>query len=183
MLVETYEAVETGFDGQVECDAEALAIIEAMGLSGQQKLVAKTEAGDEVRNPYRKMTADEGFIYNLLLTKHTALDKYSDGAIPLRVLQVAAHSKDHADVKDPILVGENGDTWSAERFLLARWGEVLEPLNELRKLAAAKLKAKLLGECAKAASHAQADVAAIEAMSLDAIAELGPAKAINYYGL
>jgi hypothetical protein len=194
MHVETYEAVETGFDGAVECDAEALALIEQLGLEGQQKLVAKNDAGDDVRNPYRKMTADENYVYSLLLSRKVKLDQYDDGPIPLRVLQVAAHAKDHfstlmvwcpenADVKDPILLGYTGNEYSRERFMLARWGEVLEPLDKLRPLAAAKHRAKLQADCAKAQAKVAADAAAIESMSLDAIASLGADKGISYYGL
>ncbi len=92
MLVETFEAIETDAGGEVECDAEAIALIEELGLEGQRKLINKT--GDApARNPYRKMSIQERFAFRALMPKHVALDKYSDGPIPLRVLQVAAHAK------------------------------------------------------------------------------------------
>lgn len=143
MEVETYEAIETMGDGSVECDPEALALIESLDLEGQKKLVTKTDDGETVRSPYRKMTAAEKIVYEAILPRKVALSKYEDGPIPLRVLQVAAHARplfDHivircpanADDPDPLLLGVNGPDYSPrEIFLLARWGEVLEPFEKL----------------------------------------------------
>lgn len=152
MLVETFEVTETYSDGSVECEAEALELIEKLGLEGQQKLVAG-DGESRVRSPYRKMTKEEAVIYQALCPQESALAEFSESAIPVRVLQVAAHAVDlfdhlivwsaeNADVKDPILVGFNGSKYSTtERFILARWGAELLPLSELAKLAGEKIRA------------------------------------------
>lgn len=160
MNVETYEVPEVDCNGEVESDEEAIALIEKLGLTGQQKLLKKNESGEQVRTPYRKMTAEELFVYRTLCPKTDDVRKYDDGPIPVRVLQVAAHAMDlfekvqvwypdNADVRDPVLVGVNGDGYSRmERFILARWGDVLESLSELHakavEIAVRARKSKLL---------------------------------------
>lgn len=163
MQVETYEVTEVDSVGTVECDQEAVALIEQLGLDGQKKLLKKGDDGTTTRCPYRKMTADEKFIYEKLMPRKTKLYDYSDGPIPVRVLQVAAHAVDlfefvyvwhpeNGDEKDPVLVGVNGEEFSTQRefFILARWGEELAPLSELAKKAAAKYRETLKANCAKA---------------------------------
>ena len=57
-----------------------------------------------------------------------------DGKPAFKSLEVW-HSE-NADVKDPVLVGIRnpfGKSWETERDILARWGEVLAPLAELRE--------------------------------------------------
>ena len=145
MLVETFEVLETDCEGNVEQDAEAIALIEKLGLDGQKSLIHG--AGDKAeRCPYRKMSVQEQFIYERICPQKTKLSEYSDGPIPLRVLQVAAHARElfqecyvwsatSVDMNDPVLVGRKGSEYSPELFILARWGEVLEPLDVLAKKA------------------------------------------------
>ena len=158
MLVETFEVTEVDCTGVPEVEAEALEIIEKLGLEGQKKLVTKDESGVESRCPYRKMTAEEKFIYQTLCPTESTLHDFADSPIPVRVLQVAAHAVDlfddvlvwsaeNADVKDPVLVGRNGSYGNHEFFMLARWGEVLEPLSNLKiaatEVAREKIKTRL----------------------------------------
>jgi len=190
MLVETYEQTEVDCDGQVECDAEAVALIEQLGLEGQQQLLRKAEGGQVERCPYRKMTADEAFVYGELLSKQTSLRRYADGPIPVRVLQVAAHAKDlfdevevwhaaSADIKDPLLVGINkGPNYSVERFILARWGDVLLPFAELKTLACGVHRTKLIAKAKECVSKAKAALAKFEGMSND---ECADEKMPSYY--
>lgn len=167
MLVETFEVTEVDADGNVECDAEALELIEQLGLAGQQKLLTKSDDGKDTRCPYRKMTLEERLVYTTICPKDSELRSFSDSAIPVRVLQVAAHavglfeeirvwSARTADIKDPVLVGKNkgSDGYTYEFFMLARWGEVLEPFDKLLALAldiARKSRkaclAKVIAEC------------------------------------
>ena len=96
--VETYEVGETGFDGEsIECDAESIEIMEKLGLDGQLQLVVSDEGEATARIPYRKMTKDEALVFELIFGKKTSLKNFSDEAIPLRVLQVAAHATDIFD--------------------------------------------------------------------------------------
>lgn len=143
MEVETYEAIEMTYDGTVECEAEALELIESLNLEGQKSLVKKDVSGTVARSPYRKMTQEELIVYQAILPRRVKLPNYSDGPIPLRVLQVAAHASElfkslevwcPQNVKDPdpLLVGLKGEHyWQPDFHILARWGEVLEPFNAL----------------------------------------------------
>ena len=141
MQVETFELVETdNITGQPECEAEAMELIEMLGLEGQKKLFGKKEdTGEAVRCPYRVMSANERFVYENLLPVKTHLQKYESGCIPLRVLQVASHAKDifpflevwhTADKRDPVLTGRK-EKYGNEYFILARWDDVLEPFAKL----------------------------------------------------
>jgi len=143
--VETYEVTElvaTDAGVEPESDAEALELIERLGLEGQQSYRADSTDGTVTRIPYRKMTLTERRVFEVLLPQHVELAKYDAGPIPLRVLQVAAHAVEiwdgeHVKVwhptetryDDPILVatGEKAD----DLFLLARWGEVLAPFDAM----------------------------------------------------
>ena len=157
MKVETYETTEQGIDGPIENFDECKALADKLGLEGQVPFFngEKKEVA-----PYRKMTAQENLVYTNLLSTKTRLNKYSDSAIPLRVLQVASHAVDigicdfievwhkpNADIKDPLLVGVKGSEDSGQRFILARWGEELLPFIELCKIVkpfiAASIKEKL----------------------------------------
>ena len=141
MLVETFEVTEINCDGEAEDSGAALQLIEELELDGQAAL-----RSGEHRFPYRRMNQEEHDVYRIILPRTTALREYGSGAIPLRVLQVAAHVKQfpeivtHTDVwhpedvrLDPLLVGERREGYSVkDRFILARWGEVLEPFAVLR---------------------------------------------------
>lgn len=191
MQVETYEAVETTEKG-VECDAEALALIEKLGLDGQKKLNVTGEGeGDPRRNPYRKLTAQEGFVYGQLLTGRSKLKDFSEGPIPLRVLQVASHAQplfgylevwhsENADIKDPLLLGINGESWRPERFILARWGDVLEPLEKLVPIAMDIYRSHLKSQLSKFQGELAADLAFVQNMDL---ASMVTKAAPSYHGL
>lgn len=173
MQVETYEVTETNPDtGLAEFAPETLALIEELGLQGQQELtrVREVEGGEQVTTvmPYREMTAEEDRVYGFLLPTKLALEKYNRGPIPLRVLQVAALASreawfDRLEVrcpastqdKDPLLIGMIG----SKAYLLARWGDVLAPFEELRAVAREKWvtrgKAKLVERLASIESAAE----------------------------
>lgn len=172
MQVETYEVTELNATGrEQETDPAALEIIESLGLVGQKKLVAKTPEGIETRVPYRVMSTTEHRVYSLLLPDRVALKEYRGQMIPLRVLQVAAHaaSLDHfkrievwhdEGKDDPLLVGSMSSYDFSrpdprESFILARWGNVLQPFEELlieaKRVVAATMKgaaqnAKIIAE-------------------------------------
>ena len=153
MLVETYEVEESKDEmALLAADSEAMELINKLGLDGQKSL---SDADTDTRFPYRKMTREEGLVYGLLCPVKTPIEKYRDGLIPLRVLQVAAYAKEtdfldsitvwhpeNADIKDPVLVGSKkvktgpGEyQYNTELYLLARWGAELPSFDEMRKLA------------------------------------------------
>lgn len=172
MKVETFEVVSLGVtaSGAVvneEVSEEALALIESMDLEGQRALLQKKTAGGEevvVRVPYRRMTAEELAVYSVLMPNREPIAHYDGGPIPLRVLQVAAHAQqlEYFDKgvevwcpepgrDDPILVGvKRGKHDARELYLLARWGEELLDMAQMRGKALGLLAARVRGEIAKA---------------------------------
>lgn len=166
MQIETYEVLTLDVDASGRLvnetvSVEALALIEALGLEGQQSLVQVATVDDETvetRVPYRQTTAEEKAIFATLFPIKTPIEKYRGDAIPLRVLQIAAHARDcelalyvlhpATDIRlnDPVLVGEkkvpstaaNGFS-GTEQFLLARWGDAVESLDVLREKALPKV--------------------------------------------
>lgn len=149
MQVETFECSETAAE-PTEATEEAVRIIEELGLAGQLELVTKRPDSRDQRCPYREMLKEEAFVYGVLCPNATKLADYKASPIPLRVLQLAAHAtslglfnrlevwdREDATEKDPVLVahteapGRSGN----KRFILARWGEVLEPMAVLMKRA------------------------------------------------
>jgi hypothetical protein len=169
MKVETYEAItvdeQNGSVVNELVSEEALALITSLDLAGQRTLLeTKKVAGEEVvtRNPYRQITAEERAIYRAILPRTVDLAKYADGPIPLRVLQVAGHAKGlfpvlqiwcpaDPQMPDPLLIGRDSpSTWSGNDFILARWGDILEPLDVLRVSAKRILLARLKADIAKA---------------------------------
>lgn len=181
MQVETFEVQEVTEAGKEESSAEAIALCEKLGLTGQLERGA-TQTGD--RSPYRKMTEAEARIYGALCPTRTPLEKYGDEPIPLRVLQVAAHAKElfseleiwhpyNADVKDPVLVGLKGNSWNKERFILARWGAVLESLETLAIQAVKVRRQDLADALAKVDARLRTDKAALESMTDAEILSVG----------
>lgn len=150
MEIETYEVEELTTEGRMpeEIEAQALQLIEELGLQGQRERVHKTSEEDPgTRNPYGRMTERERLVYSTICPKSTPVEEYDAGPIPLRVLQVIAHARPlfhelevwhEAEDPDPVLVGVNlrpGSTWQKLYHLLARWGTELEPFEKLEKKA------------------------------------------------
>lgn len=151
MQIETYEVEEiTGEMGIMAADAEAIDLCEKLGLVGQKQLANPDTA---TRNPYREITAEERAVFEACFPNKTALENYSDGIIPLRVLQLVAHCKSEnlfskfevwhpqRGQVDPLLVATRtvrpaGWNWDrTDTFLLARWGDALESIDKLREKA------------------------------------------------
>ena len=158
MQIETYEVAEVE-EQTIENNEESLALIASLGLSGQQTLINPEKT---TTFPYRKMTKEEGVIYDILLPLHCKVEDYKEEQIPLRVLQVLSHAKsleffdsfnimypENADVKDPVLYGNKKDGYNESRFILARWGEVLQSIPELTKIAMKKQAKKFRAEANK----------------------------------
>lgn len=160
MQVETYEVIsndpskgDNALVAELESE-EAQRLIDQLGLDGQRQLLAPDDSGVVTRNPYRRMTETEARVYRCLLPQQVEVSAYGDGPIPLRVLQVAAHARElfprlevwfeAGSRDDPLLVGcdSSGQYTTRERHLLARWGEVLRPFEELLELVKPKLRAQ-----------------------------------------
>ena len=189
MLVETFEVQEA-----TECSQEGIETIqkfvEEMGLEGQEKYFRK----DTDPCPYRKITAQEKIVYQTLCGKETTIQKYADGPIPLRVLQVGSHAvgliescelvvwhPENGDFKDPILLGKvTTGSWSWEYYLLARWGEVLEEFAVLQQHAKKIITAKLKAELTKVKMELETAFASVETVA-EASVLTGVAKSASFY--
>lgn len=170
MQVETFEVAETTSAG-VECDAESIALINSLGLGGQQKRLQPSDSGAVALNPYRRMTREEEGVYKILMPVECLLADYEDGPIPLRVLQVAAHAKEHfkrlvvwcprtGPKDDPLLIGCQGDfMWDAKRHILARWGDCLLPFEKLAEKATVVARQMLKGRLEEISAMVAADLA------------------------
>lgn len=173
MEIQTYEVTEATTEGRdsFEIEEAAKALIEELGLEGQQELLREPDdSGVSTRIPYQKMTATERAVYSTLYPQRDSPEKYSSGPIPLRVLQVVAHARtlfDHLEIwgpaeydPDPVLVGINGSTYNpTDVFLLARWGDALAPFDELRERAHAEIERKFTAKAEEVIQECQAFLA------------------------
>lgn len=186
MMIETYEVGEIAEQDSEEC-AEARALVVSLRLVGQARFVARDTVGVV---PYREMTREEHFVFAELCPESTRAESYSRGPIPVRVLRVLEHARslgffraDRFEVwcpassakKDPVLVayapqeGENAQyRFMDRRFLLARWGDDLEPLSVLATRAVERCRVRLKTAWTKIAATAQ--------MMLVSCEDLDPAK-------
>ena len=155
MQVESYEIEETvvgdGIIKPEEVEAEAVGMIETLGLKGQKELLTPKTEDDSTseRVPYPIMSDGEKRVYQACFPVHDDVKNYSAGIIPIRVLQVIEHAKpmfgkievwhDKVINPDPILVGEV--SYNKYR-LLARWGEGLIPFETLLQKAQKLLEEK-----------------------------------------
>ena len=148
MDVETFEVTEVTTELKTEATEGQLALIEELGLTGQQSLLVtddETDAAVQVC-PYRLMTEEEYRVYKVLCPNASKVENFKAHAIPLRVLQVVAHGRTMLEVigdlqvwhrksslvEDPVLVGVKSDyQWDRKVFIVARWGSELSPFEQL----------------------------------------------------
>jgi len=182
MQVETFECDETASESHPECESVAMELVESMGLAGQQQLYGKSDAEKPKRTPYRKMTADEAFVYGQICPQKTKLEKYAECPIPLRVLQVAAHAKSFGlfeelwvwhraspAIKDPVLmgIGPGDESWRKSTFILARWGEALDEWPALVRQAVGIWRTCTIAALNKIIKQAQADLSDVKSADQD----------------
>ncbi len=184
MQIETYEVNETTSDGATDAlDAEAVALCQRLGLKGQERLVSKAADVPESILPYQEMTAEELAVYEILFPEKDLVADYAAGPIPLRVLQVVAfaqerkwfdriqvwHKRSGSAKEDPVLVGIIANaqhrTLDRQRFMLARWGDALQPFAALVKQAAIIARAKILTGAEKARNDIATALATIPTLS------------------
>lgn len=162
--VETYEVEEIPGGTTPEIETEAAALIEKLGLKGQTELLAPK--GERVQFP--EMTAQEHAVYGELFPQRTPVADYAAALIPLRVLQLIAYATEqeqftsievwHKRVRDPdpILVGKRkGD----KVFLMARWGDALQPFARLAEEARAHATVRIRGVLQKVSAELQGHLA------------------------
>ncbi len=162
VIVETFHMEEVVTDQRsLEVEPDSLALIERLGLSGQQKLVRpptpQQSAPTPTRIPFRRMKADESIVYQTLCPHRFKVEDYSVQPIPYRVLKLISDCQDNgwflflqiwdaeqAIIRDPVLVGftEKGYTQESP-FILARWGEHLDEFPAMMKQAVEKINSML----------------------------------------
>jgi hypothetical protein len=177
MQVETYEIEEqVGEDGGTtpEIEDAAIALINELGLDGQQELIVQPtdDLGDDVRIPYPKLAVHEKRVYKVLYPKADSLQSYKEGIIPVRVLQVAAHGSKifphlyiwHSKVDpDPLLIGQLNTGYEPDVYLLARWGDALRPFKALAEQARVALLEQWMGKSKRKRLECERFEAAIDA--------------------
>lgn len=190
MQVETYECIETAAEPIEACE-EAVAIMEQLGLDGQKALVnPKSEEKPAARCPYREITKEESFAYRVLCPHSHKLKDYARSPIPLRVLQIAAHAQSLNNFKemivwdaesaidpDPVLVATMPGakySWETRTFILARWGEVLEPLVVLVRRACEKKREEFRAFVATMTSQTNAERVFVEGLQDSDIVGMEP---------
>lgn len=156
MKVETYEITEQLCDvDQAEEVEKARELIEELELEGQKQFISP----DGVTIPFRQMTTEETNVYSVLLKSRCDVNKFSYSLIPARVLGIIKMFRNSFDKgmevryseadKDPILVGKMQNkerSYQNDDFILARWGEELEPMSVLREKAMKVYRAKTKAE-------------------------------------
>jgi hypothetical protein len=142
MQVEIYEEQE--ISNTPEEKEGALEIIEKLGLTKQKEIW-----GGEVVNTFRKFTAEELFVFQVMFPNIVELGKY-DQVIPIRVLHTIDKFKElNPDIKvylccpepgekDPVVFGCNYNWLDVDCFIIARFGEALEDFSILKKRAIEK---------------------------------------------
>lgn len=121
-----------------------------LGLSEQLKLSEDNKSPI----PFENMNEVSKRVYQTLCPAVVEYKKYGKTAIPLEVLGLIKLSEDekyfdHISIwyddksPDPLAVGVvKINDWSQEYFLIARWGDVLRPFDELMKMAIQRYKKK-----------------------------------------
>lgn len=168
MAVETYLIEEVqGVVTDLAENTEWLAQVENLGLEGQKELLNPAK---NCPIPFPKMKANEERVYHILCPTSIEVGKYKGGTMPLRVLAMVALCKQQGwfplievwsddRASNPILVGFNNEKrWSAEKFIIARWGDELRAYVELEKIATNKKVAEWRNKLAKAIACAESDV-------------------------
>ena len=110
-----------------------------LGLQKQLKKVGKIE---KVPIPYMKLDHRMSRVFRMLCPQRESYTAYEAGTLPLDVVQEIQRCKENEwfpmieiwyDDKspDPFLIGYDGKKGEANKFLIARWGDELQPFEQL----------------------------------------------------
>lgn len=178
MQVEVYDMRELNSETlQPEPDQEAIDLARELGLEGQLSRV-KSDGTIDIRHGYEVVTDDQQAVMEELFGAFTAVDRYDDGPIPVRVLKEIAFAREHFDhllvihapgaqIDDPILVGVEGAFYGGTKgrsrevfgmgarkvYLIARWGDALQSWAELARQAEQAARTRLLAELRSASTR------------------------------
>lgn len=143
---------------------------EELGLTEQ--LALSTPGKSPI--PFESMNTVSNRVYSTLCPAKVKYKAYKKTAIPLEVLSLIALSeKEHYfeeieiwyddKTPDPLAVGVNKiQSWEREYFLIARWGDVLRPFEELKEKAIQVYKNSTLLSLRRSLSDTNQKIADIE---------------------
>ncbi len=125
-------------------------LCEELGMEGQKKLVERSPEASP--NPYTPMNESMAVMFAALCPVAVNFRKYGKSTIPIEVLgHIALCEKEkyfdsikiwYDDVqKDPVVVGYvKTDTYSFDKFLIARFGDEVLPFETLMENAKARIQ-------------------------------------------
>lgn len=127
MIVEIYELLQTEEEHQAE-EQERTELIRELGLKEAEPSVV----------PFPEISVSERRTYETLFPEMTDVPSYR-GYLPTRVLRTYKAFREEFNrievwsdrANDPIMVGKKGNNV----FLMARWGDAIDPLPVLREKA------------------------------------------------
>lgn len=131
--------IEPELENLHENAEEWSALCQELGLDNQLK---KSGVKERVGNPYQKIDPRSERVFTMLCPVKREFREYDAGTLPLEVLQEIQRCQQNEwfpkievwyDDKspDPFLVGYDSRDWSANKFLIARWGDELLPFEQL----------------------------------------------------
>ena len=195
IVVETFECDEVIHE-PVEVAEEAKKLIEEMGLEGQKSFLRKDEKTGLVvpRLPYKVLSAEQLFIVTHLCPTVVNAEDYAASPFPLRILEVIGnckkfnffqtveiHDVESSTVKDPFVIGVTypvDNSWNKTRYLIARWGNVLEDWSTLLIRACKTHRESLIKQAEEAKVNIVKDLAALPLLTDSQLAKIS---GINYY--
>ena len=122
-------------------------LVESLELAGQKAIFEESDSGEIC--PYTRLSDATKNQLKAICPHSTPIEQFGAQLIPLRVLEIAALCKEREyfehlevwtldkDLVDPFLIGKISYNVF---YLLARWGEELFPMAELRDRALAEIK-------------------------------------------
>lgn len=149
MQVETFEIEEIAGTTDEE-RAEAVALADKCGLLAQSAMWANKERPI----PFPFLTREQHVVYRLCFPNEKPLGTYSETIPPraIRAIDIAVGAGMKTEnmivwsakigVTDPVLVCKTKEPggWRDAFYLIARWGDALEPFSALRARAVASLR-------------------------------------------
>lgn len=177
MLVESFEALEVlATHSDEDCTQAIDTLRSELGIKDKDQ---KTET----QITFRKATREEINTYRLLMPKRVKLEEFSDGPIPLRILELCKKAKEQGipqlwvwtpetGAKDDPIVFSYEHNWSmSDARIIGRWGDSLEAFSVLKEKAIALAKMKMTAALTKIKIHSAMTLKMIEIGTIN-VAEL-----------
>lgn len=169
MLVESFEALEVlSTHSDEDCTQAIDTLRSELGIKDATQ---KTET----QITFRRATMLEINVYGILMPKCSKLEEYSDGPIPLRILELCKKAKEQGlpqlwvwcpdtGPKDDPIVFSYERSWNPESDsrIIGRWGDCLEHFDVLTAKAIALAKMKMTAALTKINMHSRMSLKMLE---------------------